>query len=365
MRLGEFIRDQTEAILVEWASVAAKLPAGDTLDIVALREHARHMLVVIAADLEQPQTSIQQFHKARGRSDAVRGAQPTAAQAHGAARANLGFTVDQMIAEFRALRAGVIRLWLEHGHVSGTDMQDMIRFNEAVDQAIAESLGRFSSDMERAQERHLAILSHGLTTPLNAVLSSSAFMLERGELVEPYTTLVSGIATTTRRMTRMVGDLRDFTRTRFGDSLPVVMEPTDVRLIIHAAVAETGAAHPDSIMQIETSGLLRGKCDPHRLAQALTTLLANAVQHGIPQTPIKVSGHGTRDHCVLAVHNYGPVIPPEQIATAFEPGDRVSDRRHLDLGLYIVGKIVAAHGGTVNVQSGAESGTTVEMHLPL
>jgi signal transduction histidine kinase len=365
MRLADFIQNNTDEILAEWESFARSLPVGGGLQVVALRDHAREMLAVIASDLAAPQTAIQQFHKARGRSDASSRTPPTPAQAHGADRADLGFTVDQMIAEFRALRASVIRSWLKHGHVAEIDLQDMIRFNEAIDQAIAESITRFSADIARTKERFLAILSHDLRTPLNAVLTSSVFMIERGELVEPYNTLVSGIASSARRMTRLVTDLFDFTRTRFGDSMPIVVEATDVRLVVHGVVAEIGAAHPDTVIQIETSGLLRGKCDPHRIAQALTNVISNAVQHGSPQAPIKVSALGTLNHCVLSVHSFGPVIPAERLGTLFEPVEAGADRRHLGLGLYIVEKIIAAHGGSVVVRSDRESGTVVEMHFPL
>lgn len=365
MRLAEFIRGQTDALLADWETFARTLPAANDADIVVLRDHAREMLMVIASDLEQPQSSIQEGIKSRGRSDASSSTPPTAAQSHGADRAGLGFTVDQMVAEFRALRASVVRSWLQNGDVTNSDIPDLIRFNEAIDQAIAESITRFSTDVARTKERFLAILSHDLRTPLNAVLSSSQFMLDRGELVEPYGTLMSGIATSTRRMTRMVNDLLDFTRTRFGDSIPIVLETTDVRLIIHAVVAEIGAAHPDHVVQIETSGLLRGKCDPHRIAQALTNLVANAVQHGTPNMPIKVTGRGTYNHCVLAVHSYGPAIPAERIATLFNATNGGSDRRHVGLGLYIAEKITAAHGGRLVVQSDVNAGTVVEMHFPL
>jgi signal transduction histidine kinase len=365
IRLADFIRDNTDEILAEWETFARSLPVGGGLQVVALRDHAREMLGVIAFDLAQPQTVTQEFHKARGRSDASTRTLPTPAQAHGADRAGLGFTVDQMMAEFRALRASVIRAWLNRGHAGDLDMQDMIRFNEAIDQAIAESITRFSSDVSRTKERFLAILSHDLRTPLNAVLTSSVFMIERGELVEPYATLVSGIASSARRMTRLVTDLLDFTRTRFGDSMPIVVESTDVRLIMHGVVAEIGAAHPDTIIQIETSGLLRGSCDPHRISQALTNLISNAVQHGSPKAPIKVSALGTHNHCVLSVHSFGPVIPAERLSTLFEPVAAGADRRHLGLGLYIVEKIIAAHGGSVVVRSDRESGTVVEMHFPL
>ena len=116
----------------------------------------------------------------------------TAAQEHGAGRAGSGFTVGQMVAEFRALRASVTRLWLaEDAGVARTDLTDLIRFNEAIDQAIAESVSRFSQAVAGTQERFLAILSHDLRTPLGAIITATRFMLDAGDLEEPNRTLVS------------------------------------------------------------------------------------------------------------------------------------------------------------------------------
>src|SRR3712207_1245035 len=110
-RLSHFIREHTEEILAEWEAFARALPMGGAMDIEALRDHAKDMLGVIADDLDTPQTSAQQADKATGKSDAAEDGVTTAAQWHGAGRAESGFTVGQMVAEFRALRASVIRLW--------------------------------------------------------------------------------------------------------------------------------------------------------------------------------------------------------------------------------------------------------------
>ena len=115
-RLPDFIRDNVEPILAEWETFARSLPFGDSMDITALRDHAEQMLGVIAADLSAPQTQKEQADKARGHSDANARQFPTAAQAHGAGRAESGFTVEQMVSEFRALRASVICLWTREQH---------------------------------------------------------------------------------------------------------------------------------------------------------------------------------------------------------------------------------------------------------
>jgi signal transduction histidine kinase len=328
------------------------------------------MLGVIARDLDTPQTAREQSDKAKGESDAEDPRTLTAAQEHGAGRAESGFTVGQMVSEFRALRASVIRLWARQQQEAGpSDLEDMTRFNEAIDQAIAESIVRYTGDIDQAKERFLAILGHDLRSPLSAIIASSAFMVETGELREPNFTLASRIVTSARRMDKMVADLLDFTRTRFGDSIPIVRADTDVRAILHEVVTEVAASYPSSTLQVETGGNLRGQWDSARLAQALTNLLANAVHHGSDKSPVKVVAHGERNEVVISVQNDGPVIPEKDLSQLFEAmkharGDSARDRRHLGLGLYIVDKIVAAHSGTIDVRSSREDGTSFTVHLP-
>jgi signal transduction histidine kinase len=269
-RLSTFIRENTEEILSEWETFARSLPMGDSMDVVALRDHAKEMLGVIARDLDTPQTRRQQVDKSKGKRDAPERTAPTAAQEHGAGRAESGFTVAQMVSEFRALRSSVMHLWTRKQRDVGIeDIEDMIRFNEGIDQAIAESVTRHTHEIGQSKERFLAILGHDLRTPLSAIITSTRFMLDTDELREPYLTLVTRVASSARRMNQMVADLLEFTRTRFGDSIPIVR--TD---------------------------------------------------------------------------------------------DGVRDRRHLGLGLYIVDKIVAAHGGSIDVRSSKERGTTFTVHLP-
>lgn len=366
--LATFIRENTEAILAEWEAFARSLPSAEGMDIVALRDHAKEMLLAVASDLDRPQTDLAQAEKARGESDAGVGRGATAAQEHGSGRAESGFTIAHMVAEFRALRASVTRLWHAQAEGPGDVHDDMVRFNEAIDQAIAESVGRFSQSVTQAQERFLAILSHDLRTPLGAVMTATRFMLETGELAEPNRTLVERVASSSRRMNQMVLDLVEFTRTRFGDTIPVVRAEMDARRMAHDVVLEIGASYPGSRVQLETSGDLRGEWDGDRLSQALTNLVANAVQHGTPNTPIRVSVIGGADEIRLAVQNQGPPIPPEEREHIFHEGTRggqaPSDRRHAGLGLYIVDRIVSAHGGTIEVQSSAVQGTTFTVTLP-
>jgi signal transduction histidine kinase len=369
-RLSRFIRDNTERILQEWEAFARALPLGGAMDVEALRDHAAQMLAVIADDLDVPQTDREQHSKAQGDSDADQRKTLTAAQEHGAGRADSGFSVGQMVAEFRALRASVTRLWLqEQRSAKDTDLDDLVRFNEAIDQAIAESITRYSGEIGQSKERFLAILGHDLRNPLGAIIMSSGFMLETGELTEPHLTLVTRIASSSRRMNQMVEDLLDFTRTRFGDTIPIVRGDTDLRKIVTDVANETGARYPESTIHVQSSGDLRGQWDGDRLSQAITNLVGNAIQHGASGEPITVRARGLPSEVELSVQNEGTVIPADRLRHMFDAmanarRDGVRDKVHLGLGLYIVEKIVSAHGGTIEVTSTKKDGTVFCMRLP-
>jgi len=148
IKLSDFIHSNTAQILDEWEKFAKEIPAARHLKQSALRDHAGGMLRAIAADLEQPQTAVEQAQKSKGR--APRNAMQTQAGLHGAARVSEGFSVNDAVSEFRALRASVLRLWADANPIAPQSFSDeLIRFSEAIDQAMTESLARHSSDKER------------------------------------------------------------------------------------------------------------------------------------------------------------------------------------------------------------------------
>lgn len=154
MRLADFIDSCMEEILGEWDAFAAtRLPSAAKMDALALRGHAHQILRAIADDLRQPQTAAAQLAKSHGLAAVVQSAPQTAAEVHGALRAQVGFSITQLFSEYRALRATVLRLWMEENHSlsDASAADDVMRFNEAVDQAIVESLDYFSR--EYSQDR--------------------------------------------------------------------------------------------------------------------------------------------------------------------------------------------------------------------
>ncbi|MEP6691176.1 MAG: sensor histidine kinase [Gemmatimonadaceae bacterium] len=375
MRLADFIATNGEPILAEWIAFAQTCgPAGQSMDRADLRDDVVEMLGNFVADLRTPQTKSEQTEKSRGNADPRNAATDTAAEEHGAGRAESGFTVGEMVSEYRALRASVIRLWTQaQGSLTGADLEDLMRFNEAIDQSLAESISRYTLDIDRSKEMFLAILGHDLRTPLGAVITASEFMLETGTLEDTQRMLTARIVRSARRMNQMVGDLLDFTRSQLGAGVPITRQPMDLGKEAQQAAEEILAAHPGSVIELDASGDLHGNWDPARLSQVLSNLLGNAVQHGSATTIISVRVWGDSTDVVLQVHNRGPAIPVSDLPGLFNPfkrlhtgdvGGTASSSLGLGLGLYIVERIVTAHGGAIGVQSSDDAGTVFTVRLP-
>ncbi|MEO7647784.1 MAG: sensor histidine kinase [Gemmatimonadaceae bacterium] len=373
MRLSEFILANREPILADWEAFARTCtPACDTMDIDALRDHASEMLTVIAADLDTPQNRHEQSEKAKG--NAPEEAATTAAEEHGADRAEHGFSVEQMVSEYRALRASVIRLWTKkHGELGPDDIADLTRFNEAIDQALAESVQRYTEDLDHSKEMFLAVLGHDLRTPLGAVMMSAEFMLDTAELHEPHLSLTTRISKSATRMNRLIGDLLDFTRGRLGGGIPIARAPMDMGKLVHDVAEEIKAAYPDGTLKVDARGALQGEWDCPRMNQVLTNLIGNAIEYGSDRAAVTVDVRSDDNMITIAIHNRGASIPAEQLSGIFNPMKRRESMAssstegpsgNLGLGLYIAERIVTAHQGRIDVRSSDEDGTTFAVHLP-
>lgn len=372
MRLPEFIRTHVKEIASEWEVFARTcLPAANTMDLEERRDHVVGMLMAIALDLDTPQTKAEQREKSKGNDDASTDSH-TAASAHGTDRAAKGYTPEQMVSEFRALRACVLRLWAEaQSEFNRGNVQEMTRFNESIDQLLAESIARYSEDVQRSKDLFLGVLGHDLRNPLGAIMMSATMMIRKEGPSWAHLKTASRILGSATRMDEMIRDLVDFTRTRLGNGIPVELDhAVDLEEVCRSTVDEIAAFHPNCRVSFEASGELRGAWDAGRMAQALSNLVGNAYQHGSPDEPIEVVVRGEPDRVVLSVHNKGTAIAERDLRDIFDPfrqldpsRARSKEARSLGLGLYIAQAIVSAHDGTIGVESGA-GGTTFTVLLP-
>ncbi len=371
MRLADFIDRHAEDILVEWEQFAAtKVPAAASMGVLALRDHAPLILQAIAADLRTAQSVEQQRSKAEGKAAVFADAPSTAAEAHGAARAQSGFNLNQMVSEYRALRASVLRLW---STTSGKrrepeTVEDIIRFGEAIDQAIAESVDYFSAEIDRARNLFLGVLGHELRNPLNAI-KMTAQQLARSRSDEIVSKAAQRLIHSGARMQSLLDDLLDYSRTALAVGIKVEPAPADFAELSQKVCDELGSAHPNRRLDLQMTGTLQGNWDRGRIQQVLSNLLQNALVYGDGSAPVSLEVQGSEGEICVQVKNRGGTIPAEALPTLFDPlsrgpmPDLAGGNNHMGLGLFIAREIVKAHRGDIQVRSGAGE-TVFTVRLP-
>jgi len=228
MRLADFIERNTEAILEKWESFARTLlPAAAGLDVATLRDHAAQILQTVVLDLRTTQSRSERVAKSRGEATRPLQTPETAAETHAVLRASGGFSMDQMIAEYRSLRAAVLELWAGSDEPEPQTLRDVNRFNEAIDQAVAESVHFFSLESERWRAVFLGVLGHDLRGPLNAILLTSqlAFQMSTGRAVNEVN---ARLIRSGERMKRLLDDLLDYSRFSLGVGIDMERVPVDL-----------------------------------------------------------------------------------------------------------------------------------------
>jgi signal transduction histidine kinase len=370
MRLADFILRDMEAILVQWEVFAATLlPAAADMQSLALRDHAQAILEAVAKDLRTSQTREAQAEKSKGRAPKLIDATETAAQTHALLRARGGFNINQMAAEYRALRASVLRLWMDECQPDAPNLNDIIRFNEAIDQAIAESVGFFSAHVEQARNLLLGMLGHDMRSPLQTIQMTASYLaaLNAGEKVSE---AASRLIRSGARMHALLDDMLDFNRTNLGLGINIAPIHVDLASLLADELNQLRAAHPDRQIDIEVVGDAQGFWDGRRLQQLLGNLVLNALKYGASDAPVRVLLAGKEAELSFEVRNSGPAIEPMALKQIFEPLKRGPnhDSEHdagssLGLGLYIAREIAKAHGGDIEARSD-ETETVFAVHLP-
>jgi signal transduction histidine kinase len=371
--LGQFIEANLEPILQEWEAFARSLVPLAKLNPIALRDHAEDILRAVVRDMRVPQTDQQRDDKAKGLRPENMPQLTRAAQSHAVARFGDQFTMDQLIAEFRAIRASVLKQWAVGRAQTEGAVEELTRFNEAIDQAISTSVMRYTAKLDDSRAMILGVLAHDLRNPLNA-LSIGLHYILRSESTDATSTKAAARALqSVERMDGLIRDLLDFTLLRLGPGLPVNTEDVNLTQICVRAVQEVEASHPGRRLHCRIAGHVHGEWDPKRVSQMVINLLTNALHHGDPNGEVTFTFRGTQTEVHLDVHNEGPAIPEERSTTLFQPLAHVapdtrgslSQSSGLGLGLYIAHEIATAHGGSIEVKSTDAEGTNFTVHMPV
>ncbi|MBS7743424.1 MAG: HAMP domain-containing histidine kinase [Chelatococcus sp.] len=330
------------------------------------------LVCFIADDIETSQTPREQTDKSRGLGPEDSPFAQSAAEVHATLRLGDGFDIDQMVSEYRALRASVVKQWMAGKEaLAATDLDELTRFNEAIDQAMTESVAKYTEIVTNSRNIFLGVLGHDLRNPIGAASMAAQAMVKMGVTGARQTRLASQIVDTTQRATAILNDLLDITRSAFGADLPMVKAPMNMGQLAIQLRDEMRALSEGRSIETEIIGNTEGEWDRIRIGQVFSNLIGNAIQYSPPASTVSVTVSDRQEKVVVSVNNEGAPISSEKIKTIFDFMTRGNETdvggevtTNLGLGLFIAKKIVSAHVGEITVTSDANTGTTFTVILP-
>lgn len=352
MQIAEFLEVSSREILEESITYARSIEVLKDEDEKVLRNHLPKILQAISSDLRRGQSRTEALDKSHGKIVFASSTEATAAETHGLARARSGLNIDQVVAEYRALRACVLRLFADRIPTGPDSTRDIGRFNEAIDQALAESVRMYSQEVDRWQQIFLGVLGHELRGPLHAITLTTEMLVFQAP--PALSKSVASLTRSARRMASLMDSLLEYNKATLNGGMVIKRGPVDLAAACRDEIEVQLAAMPKAQIALETQGSSHGEFDVSRIREALANLLSNAVKHGVPNEPVQVRLVGDKKTVTVTVENAAAEdIPASEIAQLFEPLRRGAlnrssrGREHLGLGLFIVRQIVKVHGGEV------------------
>lgn len=362
MRLADFIVANMEPILADWEAFARSIwPAEAAPEVEELRNDAAKILRETARDMQSAQTDAEQAEKSKGRRVGRQGeGLDSVSSTHGAGRATSGFALRSVIAEYRALRASVLRLWRESLPAPDPrDLDDLTRFNESMDESLAEAVDTFAEETERARtallaaeqasrreaddanqakDLFLATLSHELRTPLNAIVGWLSLMERKSFDLNRLQEGLDVIRRSTKAQIQLIDDVLDVSRIVSG-KLRLEIRPCELTDVIKGGLdaARPAADAKNIALNLELDPAASpASTDPARIQQVVWNLVSNAVKFTPKGGRVDVSLRRTGSAVELSVKDDGQGISADLLPHVFErfrQGDSSTRRRYAGLGL--------------------------------
>jgi heavy metal sensor kinase len=278
-----------------------------------------------------------------------------------------------LMAARQALRP-LIKMTRSAATISAEDLDKRLPVPQAKDEVQALALA-FNATLDRLaaafarQRRFTADASHELRTPVTAILGQAELALRRPRSPEAYQQSLTRIQSEAERMQRLIGRMLSLARLETG-SQPLTFVPTDVAGLVHtlADTLQPRAVAKGLAFKINTPPILTLSTDADSLTQILLNLLENAITY-TDQGSVELSLATAKDHICLKISDSGQGIPPEHLPHIFQPFYRADPARSQDqgrvgLGLALTYELVHLLGGTIEVASQPQLGTTFTLTLP-
>ncbi|HYD63604.1 MAG TPA: HAMP domain-containing sensor histidine kinase [Noviherbaspirillum sp.] len=291
---------------------------------------------------------------------------PSVAMEHGGERARLTqYEAPAVISEYQILKSTIIDVLRQHRVPVSDDEMQII--SSSIDASIREAVTAFTLAHSAFREQFVAALAHDLRNPL-AAATSAAQLIPHIRDFEKIDAISRKISESLGRIDLMIQDLLDTVVFERGERLPLHPSNFDIAEVVREVCEQAAGVHGSRFEAIGTT--IMGWWSRDAIKRALENLISNAVKYGAPDTPVRISFKQYHERILLSVHNQGDPIPPDQVEAIFQVFRRAkaakeSDKQGWGIGLPYVRSVAESHGGSIDVDSAAERGTTFSIDIPL
>ncbi|WP_027666658.1 PAS domain-containing sensor histidine kinase [Rhizobium leguminosarum] len=233
--------------------------------------------------------------------------------------------------------------------------RDLVDARTAADAAGATIKSKLAFEQQTAElrEEFIAVLGHDLRNPL-ASIAAAARMLRKEKQTDRAIKVLDLMQGSVVRMSALIDNVLDFARGRLGGGITLERRAEHLEPLLRQVIEELRFSHLDRAIEvtIEFDGPIN--CDSGRIGQLVSNLLGNALTHGTPDEPVRLSAATVDGKLELWIANGGAPISSEAMTGLFQPffiGEAGTSQRGLGLGLHIASEIARAHGGTITVSS--------------
>jgi signal transduction histidine kinase len=385
MSLPEFIRAHQEDIIREFAAFAKTLmPPGVEMTDAELRDHAKELLTAVVADIHLRQTADEQHRKSQGRGSAR--TMEASGRLHAADRIEHGYAFEAVLAEFRAMRASVLRLYEESG---ASDVRDVRRFNEAIDEALTESMRQLAHQTDLLREELQANAEQN--TSLVAEIRDRRAAEEK--ITALFRRLVSAQDEERRRIARDIHDELGQPMTALKMNLEALDGTAPSTALFPTLLHRSQVLVRDLDRAIDfLTWELKPAIDTMSLSTALGDLVqswaerfgiaAAFVANGEPDMPAdvrehlyrvtqealhNVAKHAAANHVSVMIEGRAAelVLLIEDDGRGFSEDDAPDRSQDGGLGLTSMRERTALIGGSLTLESAAGQGTSIYVRVPL
>lgn len=347
--------ESAEDVLSRWANVVRQK--------IKAAQNERHPIIIdtLPAFLENLAQALAPNYPRKLATDDT-----TIGMEHGGERARVTrYSPSDLIAEYQLLRDTIFETMNETGGLSQDETYTVVK---SIDQAMSESLTAYFLIHEGLREQFAVVLTHDLRTPLSAIKMTADLILRYPGKTSEVPRQAARIAENADRIDRMIQDLLDASRVRFGEKIKFEVEEFDLQALVQKTLHHSAAVHGDRFTFKGDS--VQGFWNQDAFRRALENLITNAVKYGAPNTTITVKLQAKHGRAILSVHNEGPAIPIEEQETLFHSFMRTKmakngKRPGWGLGLAMVRGMAEGHGGSIAVGSAPGRGTTFIIDVPV